>query len=130
LDALQFSSPKDVLSQLLKLGANPSQGKDAKGRSPLLVAVDQKNHFAISLLLEYKATATVVDASGRSVLSAAIAMAAWATADALLKAGADPQQGRDKDGHKPLLAATIAGSNMNHEKSMKDEEHSVRKHES
>lgn len=129
MDALQFSSPKDVLSQLLKLGANPSQGKDAKGRSPLLVAVDQKNHFAISLLLEYKATATVVDASGRSVLSAAIAMAAWATADALLKAGADPQQGHDKDGHKPLLAATIAGSNMN-QKSMKDEQHSVRKHES
>ena len=109
LDALSFSAPADVLSQLLKLGALPSQGTDAKGRAPLLLAVDQRNHFAISSLLAHKANATVLDAAGRSALSAAMAMTAWKTAEALLKAGADPQKGVDKDGHKPLLAATIAG---------------------
>lgn len=114
LDALFFSAPADVLSKLLKLGADPSQGSDAKGRAPLLLAVDQRNHFAISSLLASKANATVVDSAGRSALSAAMAMAAWKTAEALLKAGADPQKGRDKDGHKPLLAATIAGLDAGH----------------
>ena len=111
LDALNFSTPADVLTKLLKLGANPSQGTDAKGRAPLLLAVDQRNQFAISSLLAHKANATVLDAAGRSALSAAMTMAAWKTAEALLKAGADPQKGRDKDGQKPLLTATIAGSN-------------------
>lgn len=114
LDALFFSAPAEVLSKLLKLGADPSQGADAKGRAPLLLAVDQRNHFAISSLLAHKANATVLDSAGRSALSAAMAMAAWKTAEALLKAGADPQKGRDKDGHKPLLAATIAGLDPGH----------------
>lgn len=110
LDALNFSAPADVLTKLLKLGANPSQGTDAKGRAPLLLAVDQRNQLAMSSLLAHKANATVLDAAGRSALSAAMTMAAWKTAEALLKAGADPQKGRDKDGQKPLLTATIAGN--------------------
>jgi len=111
LDALAFSaSGAAVLTTLLELRASPDQGTDDKGRPALLVAVDGRMSFATNSLLTAKACATAVDRKGRSALSSAIEMAAWRVADQLLRAGADPHQGKDKKGHTPLLAATLAGN--------------------
>jgi ankyrin repeat protein len=91
-----------IVELLLKNGADVNaQGADQK--SPLHLAVDQRSAEIVRLLLGYKPELEVKDGVGFTPLQEAVLSRNTIIAEALLKAGADPNA--KMNGNTPLHAA-------------------------
>lgn len=96
----------------------PVEAKDAKGRTPLLVALDAGNGPAAMLLLDAGALAKTADERGYSALGRAATAENLPLVNALLAHGADPNIATDRgltsvadaaqNGNVAILAALLA----------------------
>ncbi len=88
-DALFRDEPRGLLAAL-QTGSDPN-GRDERGRTPLMVAAKHENRIAVRLLLEFGAQIDVKDATGSTPLLAASSLA---MREFLLEKGARPDFGR------------------------------------
>ncbi|GES60475.1 hypothetical protein ATEIFO6365_0002098600 [Aspergillus terreus] len=97
----------DMAELMLDVGAE-IDARDAEGRTPLCLAIEQGHYDTIRMLLRCGASVTNVDDSGATPLCLAVENKETNTAAVvklLVEHGADPNE-RYQDGHTPLHVAT------------------------
>ena len=103
---------------LLQKGANPDIG-DARGETPLLIAVGNGFDEGVEILTRYRANIDAANASGETPLIRAVQMRRFELVRTLLAAGADPDKtdiaagmsARDyakRDTRSPAIAKLLA----------------------
>lgn len=76
---------------LLQKGANPNL-QDARGNTPMMLAVEQSFGDGVDILKNYKANVNLANSSGETPLIRAVQMRNYELVRILLAAGADPDQ--------------------------------------
>ncbi|TKD51914.1 ankyrin repeat domain-containing protein [Sphingomonas baiyangensis] len=111
-------SDPTYLRFLLQKGANPNMG-DARGNTPMMLAVDAGFLDGIDILRRYKANVNQANASGETPLIRAVQLRNYEMVRDLLAAGADPDHtdviaglsARDyarRDGRSPAISKALA----------------------
>jgi len=116
LDLLLFQaaihSQYETASLLLERGANPDGGRLVRTMpaSPLIVAIESGKTEIIKLLIDKKASVSLLDRKGYSPLLAAVSRGRADVVRILLEAGADPNApSRDELRVYPLVLAALRG---------------------
>jgi ankyrin repeat protein len=103
---------------LLQKGANPNL-QDARGNTPMMLAVEQNFGDGVDILIAYKGNVNLANSSGETPLMRAVQMRNFELVRTLLAANADPDQTdfvagmsarayAARDGRSPAIAKALA----------------------